>query len=113
MSLNSFPKFKFVETPFRSSQGEQLGAQHAAAAVPPVPVRHFVTKHNQIALLDETVRGVEDYVPIMQFLKRLRIAYAISENVQQVTSYNHVFWRTARTVSNIVEFTINGTPSNH
>ncbi|KAJ0533067.1 hypothetical protein HanRHA438_Chr09g0386581 [Helianthus annuus] len=88
---------------------EQQGARPATAVVPPVPVRHFVPKHNQIALLDETVRGAEDYAQIMQFLRRSRIAYAIFENVQQVNSSIHDFWQTARSVNNTVEATINDT----
>ncbi|KAM0043294.1 hypothetical protein Hdeb2414_s0010g00339571 [Helianthus debilis subsp. tardiflorus] len=93
---------------FDMAKQQQQGAQPAAAATPPVPVRHFVPKHNQVALLDETIRGAEDYTQIMRFLRRSRIAYAISENVPQLTSYIDEFWRTARLVDNTIEATING-----
>ncbi|MFS8024832.1 hypothetical protein Hanom_Chr16g01467991 [Helianthus anomalus] len=75
-----------------AEQQQNQGVQPVAAAAPTVPVMHFVPKHNQIVLLDEAIPGAATYAPIMQFLRRSRIFYVISENVQLVTTYIDNFW---------------------
>ncbi|KAJ0669283.1 hypothetical protein HanPI659440_Chr17g0699321 [Helianthus annuus] len=89
-------------------QQQIQGAQPAVAAAPAVPVRHFLPKHNQIAILDEAIQGAADYALIIHFLRRSRISYAISEDVQLVITYIDDFWQSARSVDNTTEATING-----
>ncbi|MFS7952977.1 hypothetical protein Hanom_Chr07g00613261 [Helianthus anomalus] len=73
-----------------AEQQQIQGAQPDVAAAPTVPVRHFVPKHNQIAILDEAIQGAADYAPIIHFLRRSRISYS------------------ARSVDNTIEAAING-----
>ncbi|MFS7952994.1 hypothetical protein Hanom_Chr07g00613441 [Helianthus anomalus] len=91
-----------------AEQQQINGAQPAAAAAPAVPVRPFVPKHNQIAILDEAIHGAAYYAPIIHFLRRSRISYAISEDVQLVITYIDEFWQSAISVDNTIEATING-----
>ncbi|KAJ0578199.1 hypothetical protein HanOQP8_Chr05g0199281 [Helianthus annuus] len=91
-----------------AEQQQIQGAQPAVAAALAVPVRNFVPKHNQIAILDEAIQGAADYAPIIHFLRRSRISYAISEDVQLVITYIDDFWQFARSVDNTIEATING-----
>ncbi|MFS7931294.1 hypothetical protein Hanom_Chr04g00354301 [Helianthus anomalus] len=91
-----------------AEQQQNQGAQHVVAVAPAVLVRHFVPKHNPIAILDEAIQGAADYAPIIHFLQRSRISYAISEDVQLVITYIYDFWQFARAVDNTIEATING-----
>ncbi|KAJ0783502.1 hypothetical protein HanLR1_Chr01g0021031 [Helianthus annuus] len=76
---------------------------------PHVPERHFILKHNQIALLDENLRGIDDYKEIIRFLRRSRIAHALTANVRIVKAYMEHFWATARVNNNdTIEATVNG-----
>ncbi|KAJ0623044.1 hypothetical protein HanIR_Chr01g0027391 [Helianthus annuus] len=77
-------------------------------AQPHVPERHFILKHNQIALLDENLRGIDDYREIIRFLRRSRIAHALTANVRIVKSYMENFWATALVNNDTIEATVNG-----
>ncbi|KAF5797657.1 hypothetical protein HanXRQr2_Chr07g0283231 [Helianthus annuus] len=79
-------------------------------ADPPRPVRKFHRHHNQIALINENVRGGAEYSDIMRFLRNSIICFTISENIHQVQEYIEDFWRTAQIVDNSIEATIHGSP---
>ncbi|MFS7912310.1 hypothetical protein Hanom_Chr02g00128501 [Helianthus anomalus] len=49
--------------------------------------RVFIPKHNQVALIDLSVRGIDDYQQIIQFLRRSRICYAISTEILIMKAY--------------------------
>ncbi|KAJ0733710.1 hypothetical protein HanPI659440_Chr11g0411371 [Helianthus annuus] len=74
----------------------------------PRPVREFHRNHNQIALLNENVRGGAEYSDIIRFLRNSRIGFAISENIHQVQAYIEDFWRTAQIVDDSIEATVSG-----
>ncbi|MFS7951912.1 hypothetical protein Hanom_Chr07g00600791 [Helianthus anomalus] len=77
-------------------------------AEPPRPVREFHRHHNQIALLNENVRGGTEYSNIIRFLRNSRICFAISENIHHVQEFNEDFWHTAQIVDDSIEATIHG-----
>ncbi|MFS8023672.1 hypothetical protein Hanom_Chr16g01454211 [Helianthus anomalus] len=56
-----------------------------------VPERVFNPKHNQVAILDENLRGIDDYQQIIRFLRRSRIYYAISTEIPIVEAYMQDF----------------------
>ncbi|KAJ0735892.1 hypothetical protein HanPI659440_Chr11g0437451 [Helianthus annuus] len=68
----------------------------------------FHRNHNQIALLNENVRGGAEYSDIIRFLRNSRIGFAISENIHQVQTYIEDFWRTAQIVDDSIEATVSG-----
>ncbi|KAJ0578634.1 hypothetical protein HanIR_Chr05g0250141 [Helianthus annuus] len=74
----------------------------------PRPIREFHRNHNQIALLNDHVRGGAEYANIIRFLRNSRIGFAISENIHQVQAYIEDFWCTARIVDDSIEATISG-----
>ncbi|MFS7910895.1 hypothetical protein Hanom_Chr02g00111541 [Helianthus anomalus] len=66
-----------------------------------VPKRVFIPKHNQVALLDPSVRGIDDYLQIIQFLRRYRIFYAITTKIPIVDAYMQDFWTTAHVIGDL------------
>ncbi|KAL8256234.1 hypothetical protein R6Q59_031301 [Mikania micrantha] len=59
----------------------------------------FGDKHNVWAYLDPTTQNGQDFRPMIEFLRRSRIYYAISNSVQIYRSHIQSFWESARVIS--------------
>ncbi|KAL8240311.1 hypothetical protein R6Q59_013666 [Mikania micrantha] len=66
----------------------------------------FGDKHNLCAYLDPTTRNVKDFRPMIEFLRRSRIYYAISNLCQINRSHIQSFWESARLISVDEEYVI-------
>ncbi|KAL8225974.1 hypothetical protein R6Q57_018531 [Mikania cordata] len=59
----------------------------------------FGDKHNICAYLDHTTKNGKDFRPMIEFLRRSRIYYAISNNCQIYRSLIQSFWESARLIT--------------
>ncbi|KAD4180335.1 hypothetical protein E3N88_28926 [Mikania micrantha] len=59
----------------------------------------FGDKHNVCAYLDPTTRNGKDFRPMIEFLRRSRIYYAISNSCHIYRSHIQSFWESARLIS--------------
>ncbi|KAJ0699900.1 hypothetical protein HanOQP8_Chr10g0361381 [Helianthus annuus] len=74
---------------------------------PQVLERLFIPKHNQVAILNEGLCEIDDSLQIIRFLRRSRVSYAISTEIQIVAAYMQDFWMIARVNNNMIEATVN------
>ncbi|KAD4586699.1 hypothetical protein E3N88_24300 [Mikania micrantha] len=66
----------------------------------------FGDKHNVCAYLNPTTRNGKDFRPMIEFLRRSRIYYAISNSCQIYRSHVQSFWESTRLISVDDEYVI-------